>query len=200
MLVNIKVTGGLNIKWGQIDPKVTGGLRLYLVWCSSTADTGCYPNCLLFINTFTALLYQESVERFKHSVQLKSSPDKPSSSWIHFQPQSELRRKKCKAFSGARTVGGRLRAHLIFWFTYICSRAGGSRIDQRVWWTVNTLSVTSLVLSLGRSCSNHDINSSTNGKTPLQEIMLLSGCRTAARREHTGPSQEQWDKNNGNIN
>jgi len=27
MLVNIKVTGGLNIEWGQIDPKVTGGLR-----------------------------------------------------------------------------------------------------------------------------------------------------------------------------
>jgi len=23
---NIKVTGGLNIEWGQIDPKVTGGL------------------------------------------------------------------------------------------------------------------------------------------------------------------------------
>jgi len=28
MSVNIKVTGGLNIKWGQIDPKVTGGLKL----------------------------------------------------------------------------------------------------------------------------------------------------------------------------
>jgi len=27
MSVNIKVTGGLNIKWGQIDPKVTGGLK-----------------------------------------------------------------------------------------------------------------------------------------------------------------------------
>jgi len=27
MSVNIKVTGGLNIDWGQIDPKVTGGLR-----------------------------------------------------------------------------------------------------------------------------------------------------------------------------
>jgi len=27
MSVNIKVTGGLNIEWGQIDPKVTGGLR-----------------------------------------------------------------------------------------------------------------------------------------------------------------------------
>jgi len=26
MSVNIKVTGGLNIEWGQIDPKVTGGL------------------------------------------------------------------------------------------------------------------------------------------------------------------------------
>jgi len=26
MLVNIKVTGGLNIEWGQIDPKVTGEL------------------------------------------------------------------------------------------------------------------------------------------------------------------------------
>jgi len=26
MLVNIKVTGGLNIEWGQIDPKATGGL------------------------------------------------------------------------------------------------------------------------------------------------------------------------------
>jgi len=25
MSVNIKVTGGLNIEWGQIDPKVTGG-------------------------------------------------------------------------------------------------------------------------------------------------------------------------------
>jgi len=28
MSVNIKVTGGLNIEWGQIDPKVTGGLRV----------------------------------------------------------------------------------------------------------------------------------------------------------------------------
>jgi len=28
MSVNIKVTGGLNIEWGQIDPKVTGGLIL----------------------------------------------------------------------------------------------------------------------------------------------------------------------------
>jgi len=27
MSVNIKVTGGLNIEWGQIDPKVTGGLK-----------------------------------------------------------------------------------------------------------------------------------------------------------------------------
>jgi len=27
MSVNVKVTGGLNIEWGQIDPKVTGGLR-----------------------------------------------------------------------------------------------------------------------------------------------------------------------------
>jgi len=27
MSVNIKVTGGFNIEWGQIDPKVTGGLR-----------------------------------------------------------------------------------------------------------------------------------------------------------------------------
>jgi len=26
MSVNIKVTGGLNIEWGQCDPKVTGGL------------------------------------------------------------------------------------------------------------------------------------------------------------------------------
>jgi len=27
MSVTIKVTGGLNIEWGQIDPKVTGGLN-----------------------------------------------------------------------------------------------------------------------------------------------------------------------------
>jgi len=27
MSVNIKVTGGLIIEWGQIDPKVTGGLK-----------------------------------------------------------------------------------------------------------------------------------------------------------------------------
>jgi len=27
MSVNIKVTGGLNIEWGQIDPKLTGGLK-----------------------------------------------------------------------------------------------------------------------------------------------------------------------------
>jgi len=27
MSVNIKVTGGLNIEWGQVDPKVTGGFR-----------------------------------------------------------------------------------------------------------------------------------------------------------------------------
>jgi len=29
MSVNIKVTGGLNIEWGQIDPKATGGLRVF---------------------------------------------------------------------------------------------------------------------------------------------------------------------------
>jgi len=28
MSVNIKVTGGLNIEWGQIDLKVTGGLSV----------------------------------------------------------------------------------------------------------------------------------------------------------------------------
>jgi len=28
MSVNIKVTGGLNIEWGQIDPKVTGDLNI----------------------------------------------------------------------------------------------------------------------------------------------------------------------------
>jgi len=52
MSVNIKVTGGLNIEWGQIDPKVTGGLnesyRKHLIvspplfprvlWSSSQAD------------------------------------------------------------------------------------------------------------------------------------------------------------------
>jgi len=27
MSVNIKVTGGLNIEWGQIDPTATGGLK-----------------------------------------------------------------------------------------------------------------------------------------------------------------------------
>jgi len=27
MSENIKVTGGLNIEWGQIDPKATGGLK-----------------------------------------------------------------------------------------------------------------------------------------------------------------------------
>jgi len=27
MSVTVKVTGGLNIEWGQIDPKTTGGLR-----------------------------------------------------------------------------------------------------------------------------------------------------------------------------
>jgi len=30
MLVNVKVTGGFNIEWGQIDPKVTGGLNTIL--------------------------------------------------------------------------------------------------------------------------------------------------------------------------
>jgi len=30
MSVNIKVTGGLHIEWGQIVPKVTGGLKLFL--------------------------------------------------------------------------------------------------------------------------------------------------------------------------
>jgi len=30
MSVNIKVTGGLNIEWSQIDPKVTGGLKVSL--------------------------------------------------------------------------------------------------------------------------------------------------------------------------
>jgi len=33
MPVNIKVTGGLNIEWGQIDPKGTGGLRKYKSQC-----------------------------------------------------------------------------------------------------------------------------------------------------------------------
>jgi len=33
MSVNIKVTGGLNIEWGQIDSKVTGGLTGHsLLW------------------------------------------------------------------------------------------------------------------------------------------------------------------------
>jgi len=32
MSVNIKVTGGLNIEWGQIDPKVTGGLKVDLIF------------------------------------------------------------------------------------------------------------------------------------------------------------------------
>jgi len=27
MSVNVKVTGGLNIEWGLIEPKVTGGLK-----------------------------------------------------------------------------------------------------------------------------------------------------------------------------
>jgi len=30
MSENIKVTGGLNIEWGQIDPKETGGLKSQL--------------------------------------------------------------------------------------------------------------------------------------------------------------------------
>jgi len=33
MSVNIKVTGGLNIEWGQIDPKVTGGLNHSVCVC-----------------------------------------------------------------------------------------------------------------------------------------------------------------------
>jgi len=33
MSVNIKVTGGLNIEWGQIDPKATGGLSVQIVSC-----------------------------------------------------------------------------------------------------------------------------------------------------------------------
>jgi len=47
MSVNIKVTGGLNIEWGQIDPKASGGLsnstpssdrkiRVYLFYRSSS--------------------------------------------------------------------------------------------------------------------------------------------------------------------
>jgi len=32
MFINIKVRGGLNIEWGQIDPKVTGGLKkIYVI-------------------------------------------------------------------------------------------------------------------------------------------------------------------------
>jgi len=30
MSVNIKVTGGLNIEWGQTDPQATGGLTYLL--------------------------------------------------------------------------------------------------------------------------------------------------------------------------
>jgi len=39
MSVNIKVTGGLNIEWVQIDPKVTGGLR-NLLWFKFNEPTG----------------------------------------------------------------------------------------------------------------------------------------------------------------
>jgi len=35
MSVNIKVTGGLNIEWGQIDPKVTGGLSVFFIRLTS---------------------------------------------------------------------------------------------------------------------------------------------------------------------
>jgi len=42
MSVNIKVTGGLNIEWGQIDPKVTGGLSgsAHMGSTSSPGHTG----------------------------------------------------------------------------------------------------------------------------------------------------------------
>jgi len=48
MLVNIKVTGGLNIEWGQIDPKVTGGLRVtirFIVFIRTCA--ACNNRCRL---------------------------------------------------------------------------------------------------------------------------------------------------------
>jgi len=42
MLVNVKVTGGLNIEWGQIDPNVTGGLNWFpVVRCT------CYMCCTI---------------------------------------------------------------------------------------------------------------------------------------------------------
>jgi len=42
MLVNIKVTGGLNIELGQIDPKATGGLRDGDVGCSVSSSCKCF--------------------------------------------------------------------------------------------------------------------------------------------------------------
>jgi len=41
MSVNIKVTGGLNIEWGQIDPKATGGLRSTSSWTSKGDNSIC---------------------------------------------------------------------------------------------------------------------------------------------------------------
>jgi len=40
MSVNIKVTGGLNIEWGQIDPKATGGLKH---WCRTAEIEHLFP-------------------------------------------------------------------------------------------------------------------------------------------------------------
>jgi len=48
MSVNIKVTGGLNIEWGQIDPKVTGGLR-------SISTQGTVLHNIVFVHIYICL-------------------------------------------------------------------------------------------------------------------------------------------------
>jgi len=48
MSVNIKVTGGLNIEWGQIDPKVTGGLIRRQIIVLVLNEKSCCSSVALF--------------------------------------------------------------------------------------------------------------------------------------------------------
>jgi len=54
MSVNIKVTGGLNIEWGQIDPKVTGGLSFIGSMKGSRASQKTFWHIITYLDTVFA--------------------------------------------------------------------------------------------------------------------------------------------------
>jgi len=66
MSVNIKATGGLNIEWGQIDPKVTGGLIMNNINTTPQDETRGFYNGRLKMETLeqlhTAAVYRRAGE------------------------------------------------------------------------------------------------------------------------------------------